>query len=86
VCRRCGWEDSSYEAPTIPARDVEEVAAALAEACTPSSDFSWTASMTYGGVLRRPAPRSKTTSSSRGHDRFYAFDPFGNRLEFIEAR
>lgn len=21
-----------------------------------------------------------------GHDRFYAFDPFGNRLEFIEAR
>lgn len=40
VCRRCGWEDPNYEPPTVRPRTDEEIAAALAEPCTPSSDLS----------------------------------------------
>lgn len=42
ACRQCGWEDPSYQAPTVPIPDEEEVAAALAQPCTPSSDISTT--------------------------------------------
>lgn len=40
VCRRCGWEDPNYEPPTVRSRTDKEIAAALAEPCTPSSDLS----------------------------------------------
>lgn len=40
VCRRCGWEDPDYESPTVPTRTEDEIAAALTEPCTPTSDIS----------------------------------------------
>jgi len=36
----CGWIDPSYTPAEIPAISEEELAARLAEPCTPSSDIS----------------------------------------------
>ena len=40
VCRYCGWEDPSYQAPELRRRSEAEIAAALATPCVPSSDIS----------------------------------------------
>jgi hypothetical protein len=40
VCRYCGWEDPSYQAPELRRRSEAETAAALATPCVPSSDIS----------------------------------------------
>jgi hypothetical protein len=39
VCRHCGWEDPEYVPPEIPKRTEQEIAAAIAAPCTPSSDI-----------------------------------------------
>lgn len=40
TCYRCGWVDGAYIAPEQREITVEELAARLAEPCTPSSDIS----------------------------------------------
>jgi len=40
ACRHCGWEDPDYSPPEIPRRSDMEIAAALTEPCTPSSEIS----------------------------------------------
>lgn len=39
-CQRCGWADLGYVPPSLPQPTDEELAARLAEPCTPSSDIS----------------------------------------------
>jgi ribosomal protein L37E len=39
-CQRCGWADPDYEPPQMRELPEEELAARLAEPCTPSSDIS----------------------------------------------
>ena len=40
TCRRCGWFDPDYQASPVVEMSEEELAARLAEPCTPSSDIS----------------------------------------------
>jgi hypothetical protein len=40
VCRHCGWEDPDYDPGEPRARSEEEIMAALAEPCTPTSDIA----------------------------------------------
>jgi hypothetical protein len=40
ACNHCGWEDANYHAPTIRQPSEAEIAEALAQPCTPSSDIS----------------------------------------------
>lgn len=39
-CHQCGWVDANYDAPPVEHLSDEELAARLAEPCTPSSDIS----------------------------------------------
>jgi hypothetical protein len=39
-CQRCGWVDPAYEPPPVEELSEEELAARMAEPCTPSSDIS----------------------------------------------
>jgi hypothetical protein len=40
TCEHCGWVDTDYEVPDLPAPSKEQIARWLKEPCTPSSDIS----------------------------------------------
>jgi hypothetical protein len=67
VCRHCGWQDPDYAPPEIPKRSEQEIAAALAEPCTPSSDV--VTMLTVDALIERSTevtPRHRAKQPRRG--------------------
>jgi hypothetical protein len=55
VCRHCGWEDTQYAPPTMIEPSDSEVAAALENSCTPSTEIS--TMLTLHDILEGRDPR-----------------------------
>ncbi len=64
ACNHCGWEDPDYQAPKIRQQSEAEIAEALAQPCTPSTDISTL--MTVDDVLEpsKGVSRQRTRSSN----------------------